>query len=107
MKGIILVMTITFGAGLLTGKLLFQGAAAGHGLAPLSSMSSMSSMSDEYLAPITSAELSLPATTKFQCDGRQHCSQMTSKAEAQFFLENCPETKMDGDNDGEACERQF
>ncbi|MBU2425588.1 MAG: excalibur calcium-binding domain-containing protein, partial [Gammaproteobacteria bacterium] len=43
----------------------------------------------------------------FQCDGRQHCSQMTSKAEAQFFLANCPDTKMDGDYDGDACERQF
>ena len=43
----------------------------------------------------------------FRCDGRQHCSQMTSKAEAEFFLANCPNTKMDGDNDGVPCERQF
>jgi Excalibur calcium-binding domain. len=32
---------------------------------------------------------------------------MTSYKEAQFFLENCPEPKMDGDNDGIPCERQF
>lgn len=43
----------------------------------------------------------------FKCDGRQHCSEMTSLEEARFFLKNCPNTKMDGDNDGEPCERQF
>ena len=43
----------------------------------------------------------------YQCDGRQHCSQMTSYEEAKFFLQNCPDTKMDGDNDGIPCERQF
>ncbi|WNO59693.1 excalibur calcium-binding domain-containing protein [Rheinheimera sp. MMS21-TC3] len=41
---------------------------------------------------------------QYRCDGRQHCSQMTSRAEAEFFLENCPNTKMDGDNDGIPCE---
>lgn len=45
-------------------------------------------------------------TKYFQCDGRQHCSQMTSLAEAQFFLLNCPNVKMDGDNDGRPCEQQ-
>lgn len=40
----------------------------------------------------------------FKCDGRQHCSQMTSRAEAEFFIRNCPNTKMDGDNDGIPCE---
>ncbi|GAB2680688.1 cold shock domain-containing protein [Aliiglaciecola aliphaticivorans] len=42
----------------------------------------------------------------FSCDGRQHCSQMTSRAEAEYFLRNCPNTKMDGDRDGIPCERQ-
>lgn len=41
----------------------------------------------------------------FTCDGRQHCSQMTSRAEAVFFINNCPNTKMDGDRDGDPCER--
>jgi hypothetical protein len=44
------------------------------------------------------------ATANFTCDGRQHCSQMTSRAEAEFFLRSCPNTKMDGDNDGIPCE---
>ncbi|WP_420001954.1 excalibur calcium-binding domain-containing protein [Acinetobacter sp. LF10] len=43
----------------------------------------------------------------FQCDGRTHCSQMRSYEEAVFFLRNCPDTEMDGNNDGEPCERQF
>ena len=43
----------------------------------------------------------------FSCDGRQYCSQMTSYEEAKFFLDHCPDTKMDGDNDGIPCERQF
>ncbi|WP_100658782.1 excalibur calcium-binding domain-containing protein [Alteromonas flava] len=48
-----------------------------------------------------------PSPSSFSCDGRQYCSQMTSYEEAKFFLENCPNTKMDGDNDGIPCERQF
>lgn len=41
---------------------------------------------------------------KFRCDGRQHCSQMTSCEEAKWFLRNCADTKMDGDGDGIPCE---
>lgn len=44
---------------------------------------------------------------QFRCDGRMHCSQMTSCAEATYFLRNCPNTKMDGNNDGIPCERQW
>jgi len=45
--------------------------------------------------------------TNFSCDGRTHCSQMTSCEEAYFFLRNCPGVKMDGNNDGEPCEQQW
>jgi len=44
---------------------------------------------------------------RFQCDGRTRCSQMKSCAEATYFIENCPNTEMDGDNDGVPCERQW
>ncbi len=44
------------------------------------------------------------APSPFHCDGRQHCSQMHSRAEAEYFLRNCPDTKMDGDYDGIPCE---
>ncbi|ALO34497.1 hypothetical protein CMT41_07035 [Colwellia sp. MT41] len=43
----------------------------------------------------------------YKCDGRQHCSQMTSYEEAKYFIQHCPNTKMDGDNDGIPCEKQF
>jgi hypothetical protein len=44
---------------------------------------------------------------QFSCDGRQHCSQMRSCEEATFFIQSCPNTKMDGDHDGVPCERQW
>lgn len=46
-------------------------------------------------------------SAQYQCDGRKRCSQMTSCAEAKFFLENCPGTEMDGDHDGIPCEQQW
>jgi hypothetical protein len=46
-------------------------------------------------------------STSFKCDGRIYCSQMTSCAEAKFFLQNCPGVKMGGDNDGIPCEIQW
>lgn len=43
----------------------------------------------------------------FQCDGRKHCSQMSSCSEAKLFLNNCPGMEMDGDGDGIPCEQQW
>lgn len=45
--------------------------------------------------------------TDYECDGRTHCSEMTSCEEATYFIQNCPNTKMDGDLDGIPCERQW
>ena len=47
------------------------------------------------------------AGSPFKCDGRKHCSQMTSCAEATYFLKNCPGVTMDGDHDGIPCEKQW
>lgn len=44
---------------------------------------------------------------RFSCDGRTHCSQMTSCEEARYFLKHCPGTEMDGNGDGEPCEQQW
>lgn len=49
----------------------------------------------------------LSARKEFACDGREHCSQMRSYEEAVFFNQYCPNTKMDGDQDGIPCEQQF
>lgn len=46
-------------------------------------------------------------TPSFACDSRRHCSQMTSCAEATYFIQHCPNTKMDGNNDGIPCEKQW
>lgn len=43
-------------------------------------------------------------SNKYRCDGRQYCSQMVSCEEAKWFLQNCSDTKMDGDGDGIPCE---
>ncbi len=43
----------------------------------------------------------------FHCDGRRYCSQMKSCAEAKYFLEHCPNVKMDGDHNGIPCESQW
>jgi Excalibur calcium-binding domain len=47
------------------------------------------------------------SASPFSCDGRKHCSEMTSCEEATYFLEHCPNTRMDGDNDGVPCEKQW
>lgn len=47
-----------------------------------------------------------PAGT-FRCDGRTHCSQMSSCAEARHFLAHCPGVQMEGDQNGIPCERQW
>ena len=57
--------------------------------------------------PLLDLAPSRTATASYVCDGRQHCSQMRSCAEATYFLKNCPGTKMDGDNDGMPCEEQL
>ena len=53
----------------------------------------------------TEAQYSVANSTQsFKCDGRTHCSQMTSRVEAEYFVRHCPNTKMDGDHDGVPCE---
>lgn len=59
--------------------------------------------------PAMAAPATKPNTVvnTFRCDGRTHCSQMTSCTEAKFFLAQCPGVKMDGNNDGIPCEQQW
>lgn len=55
--------------------------------------------------PVRSSDEKAPSS--FHCDGRTYCSEMTSCAEAMFFLQNCPDAKMDGNHDGVPCEQQW
>ena len=43
----------------------------------------------------------------FSCDNRKYCTQMTSCAEATYFLSHCPGVKLDGNRDGIPCEQQW
>ena len=56
---------------------------------------------------ITRPSITKSKSTRYKCNGRQYCSQMTSCPEAKYFLANCPNPKMDGDGDGIPCERQW
>ena len=58
--------------------------------------------------PVTATGHPVQTTPElFRCDGRTYCSQMTSCSEAKFFINNCPATSMDGNNDGVPCEQQW
>lgn len=74
-----------------------------------SALSETSNLSDSNYSEPASSTFSRPMITKqtFTCDGRTHCSQMKSCAEAIYFIRNCPNTKMDGNNDGIPCEKQW
>ncbi|WP_265087928.1 excalibur calcium-binding domain-containing protein [Psychrobacter vallis] len=66
--------------------------------------SNLETASTSVVKPVISTQ---PAAPSFVCDGRQHCSQMTSCAEATYFSNHCPNTKMDGNHDGVPCEQQW
>lgn len=58
-------------------------------------------------APAVGPALKPTAASPYRCDGRTRCSQMTSCAEATWFLKHCPGVQMDGNRDGVPCERQW
>lgn len=60
-----------------------------------------------FQSPSVIQESQQAETSSFRCDGRTHCSQMRSCGEAKFFLKYCPGVKMDGNNDGVPCEKQW
>ena len=66
-----------------------------------------STTENESDSPSYSSDKEHNDVPRFNCDGRTFCSQMTSCEEAKFFLNNCPNTKMDGNNDGVPCEEQW
>ena len=85
----------------LTGTLLFWIIIV---LAALYAYKNFNSVADKFNSVLLIHQKSTPT---FKCDGRTYCSQMTSCEEATFFINNCPNTKMDGDNDGVPCESQW
>ena len=47
------------------------------------------------------------STAEFKCDPRTHCAQMTSCAEAKYFLKNCHDADLEVDNAGLPCPRRW
>lgn len=64
-------------------------------------------MQTPQASPSPQTRKSAPVTSRFSCEGKIHCSQMTSCEEATYYLQHCPNTKMDGNNDGVPCEEQW
>lgn len=94
------------GLNIIVGTLLLGGAAFGYQKfaafeTPTVDMSQTPGI--EAIAPTAAPA----AATKYVCDGRQHCSQMRSCEEATWFIQHCPNTKMDGEGDGIPCEQQW
>lgn len=90
------------------------GVAKGNQTAPTAGVESSTNSASTAIAPThlvgerkAPTEVIAPPAAKFGCDNRKYCSQMTSCAEAKFFLASCPGVKMDGDKDGIPCEEQW
>ena len=45
-----------------------------------------------------------PTDGRFSCSGKRYCRQMSSCAEAHFYLRQCGVASLDGNSDGEPCE---
>ena len=45
-----------------------------------------------------------PTTGGFACEGKRYCREMTSCAEARFYLSRCGVSRLDRDGDGVPCE---
>jgi endonuclease YncB( thermonuclease family) len=56
------------------------------------------------LAPISPARSAQPSSSEFSCSGKRYCRQMSSCAEANFYLRQCGLSTLDGNSDGQPCE---
>lgn len=67
---------------------------------------------DASVAPTTPQRLFTPApgsaaarsSDQFSCSGKRYCRQISSCAEANFYLRQCSVDSLDGDGDGRPCE---
>ena len=54
--------------------------------------------------PALPPDLSRPEATGFTCGAKRYCREMSSCAEARFYLTRCGLSRLDGDGDGIPCE---
>jgi SH3-like domain-containing protein len=55
-------------------------------------------------APAPRAAVRPRAKKRMQCSGKRTCGEMNSCAEANFYLDECGVSRLDGDGDGVPCE---
>lgn len=70
-------------------------------------VNNQASKKEDFKSTVTEIAKPIKVTAQFKCEGKVYCSSMHSYEEALFYVRNCPDTRMDGDGDGEPCERQF
>jgi endonuclease YncB( thermonuclease family) len=58
----------------------------------------------EFIAAAETTKPTKKQKRKFSCDGKRTCGQMSSCAEARFYLEQCGVHRLDRDRDGIPCE---
>jgi len=101
------------GTGVLLGLLALACVMGYSKLSPNWSAARLADSRGEAHSPVDTPSPQVPSQTQsppqpsYTCDGRTHCSQMTSCGEAKYFLQHCPGTKMDGNRDGVPCEQQW
>ncbi|NMP01558.1 cold shock domain-containing protein [Pseudoalteromonas arctica] len=71
---------------------------------PVITNADLATLNEQYPKIVIPKIVISKSTQNFTCDGRQYCTEMRSREEAVFFINNCPNTKMDGDGDGKPCE---
>jgi len=59
----------------------------------------------ERMTPIARSAISGGTSADLACGTKSRCSQMTSCAEATFYLRSCGAGRLDGDGDGVPCEK--
>jgi cold shock CspA family protein len=68
---------------------------------------SSSVMSNEIKVSVGNLSTRATSNESYHCEGKVHCSEMSSCEESKFYLSHCSGTKIDGDRDGIPCERQW
>lgn len=57
-----------------------------------------------YVQPTESESKKEISSSKFQCGSKKYCKDMSSCAEARFYLNECGKSRLDRDKDGTPCE---
>jgi len=78
----------------------------GYSLMPSSRLpESVADWLGEYRPPEAKPIQTRAAGPVFECDGRKTCDEMTSCAEARYFVAHCPNVQMDPNRIGGPCKR--